>query len=258
LKNFSHRKGLIQLPFYHDLASTYDQIFPLNPIAFSFISRYFQEGNSVLDMGAGTGNMDIALAEMGLEVTASEPEETMAESIKKKAESKGLLLSVHTKSMEEIDTFQENFDGILCIGNTLPHLSDLEALEGYLHKCFAKLKSNGVLILQQVNYDRVLSKNDFSFPAIEKEDFTFTRHYEKKDEYLLFTSALTINGETTENTIPLYPITSKQLMPLLKKIGFQVEGIYGNFKSESHSTESPALVTVARGTWGRFLWSHYI
>jgi glycine/sarcosine N-methyltransferase len=97
-----------------------------------------------------------------------------------------------------------------------------------------------------VNYDRVLSKNDFSFPAIEKEDFSFTRHYEKKDEHLLFTSRLTINEVATENTIPLYPVTSQQLSSILKKIGFQMVDVYGNFKGESHSTESPALVTVAR------------
>jgi glycine/sarcosine N-methyltransferase len=234
------------LSFYHDLSTYYDQIFPLNQTAYTFISQYFHEGNSVLDMGAGTGNMAIALAEKGLNVTASEPEETMAESIKKKAKSKGLLLSVHTKAMEEIDTFHENFDGILCIGNTLPHLSDLEGLEKFLQKCYIKLKPKGIIILQQVNYDRVLSRNDFSFPAIEKEDFTFTRHYEKKDEHLLFTSRLTINEEATENTIPLYPVTSQQLISILKKIGFQMVDVYGNFKGESHSTESPALVTVAR------------
>lgn len=234
------------MPFYYDLSSYYDQIFPLNQTAKTFISQYFHKGNSVLDMGAGTGNMAIALAENGLNVTASEPEETMAESIKKKAKSKGLLLSVHTKAMEEINKFQENFDGILCIGNTLPHISDLEGVGNFLQKCYIKLNPNGIIILQQVNYDRVLSKNDYSFPAIEKNDFTFTRHYEKKDEHLLFTSRLTINGETTENTIPLYPITSQQLISILKKIGFQMIDVYGNFKGESHSNESPALVIVAR------------
>jgi glycine/sarcosine N-methyltransferase len=97
-----------------------------------------------------------------------------------------------------------------------------------------------------VNYDRVLSKNDSSFPAIEKENFTFTRHYEKNDEHLLFTSRLTIFEETTENTIPLNPVISKQLISILKKVGFQVVDVYGNFNGESYSTESPALVTVAR------------
>jgi glycine/sarcosine N-methyltransferase len=245
-ESFLQGKGYINLSFYNELSTYYDQIFPFNQTAYSFVSQYFHEGNSILDMGAGTGTMAIALAEKGLQVIASEPEETMAETIKKKAKSKGLTLSVYTKSMDEIEEFQEQFDGILCIGNTLPHLSDIETVERYLRKCYFQLKTNGILILQQVNYDKVLSKSDFTFPVIEKEGCTFTREYEKKDEHILFTSRLSSNGETTENTIPLFPVTSQQLIPLLKKIGFQAVDVYGNFQSEKHSTESPALITVAR------------
>jgi glycine/sarcosine N-methyltransferase len=234
------------LSFYNELSTYYDQIFPFNQTAYSFISQYFHEGNSILDMGAGTGTMAVALAEKGLKVTASEPEETMAETIKKKAKSKGLSISVYTKSMDEIDEFQGQFDGILCIGNTLPHLSNLEAVERYLRKCYFQLKTNGILILQQVNYDKVLSKSDFTFPVIEKEGFTFTREYQQNDEHILFTSRLSCNGATTENTISLFPITSQQLVPLLKEVGFQAVDVYGNFKSEKHSTESPALIAVAR------------
>jgi glycine/sarcosine N-methyltransferase len=234
------------MSFYHDLTAYYDQIFPLNQTAFSFISEHFNQGSTILDMGAGTGNMAIALAEKDLKITASEPEDTMEQSIQKKANSKGVSLSVYTKSMEEIAKIQGDFDGILCIGNTLPHLSDIKAIEAFLRECYLKLNPNGLLILQQVNYDKVLSNDNFSFPVIEKEDFTFTRHYEKSSEHILFTTRLTLNEETIENTLPLYPVTSQQLISSLKNVGFGVVDVYGNFKGESHSTESPALVIVAR------------
>ncbi|WP_428909590.1 class I SAM-dependent methyltransferase [Niallia sp. Krafla_26] len=240
------RKGHVHMAFYHDLSTYYDQIFPLNQTAYAFISNCFQKGDSIIDMGAGTGNMAIALAQGGLQVTASEPEETLVESIKKKAAEKGISLSVHTKTMEKLGEFQENFDGILCVGNTLPHLPNIVEVERFLGQCYEKLKENGKLILQQVNYDKVLAKDDFSFPVIEKENFTFTRHYEKKNEHIHFTSRLTIDGETIDNTIPLYPITSQQLKQALEKVGFQNINQYGNFKEENHTSESPALVTVAR------------
>ena len=92
----------------------------------------------------------------------------------------------------------------------------------------------------------MLANEDFAFPVIEKEDFHFTRHYQKNDEQILFTSRLTVDANTTESTIPLYPVTSKQLISLLKKVGFKITEIYGNFKAESHTIESPAMIVVAR------------
>ena len=134
------------MSFYKNLASYYDRIFPLNQIALSFISKYFHEGTVVLDMGAGSENMAIALAEKGLHVTASEPEETMVGSIRHKSDLKELSVNVHTKLMEQIGEFQESFDGIVCIGNTLPHLPSIEAVEDYLLQLKYKLEAKGITI----------------------------------------------------------------------------------------------------------------
>ena len=234
------------MSFYQSFASYYDRIFPLNQTALSFVSNCFQSGESILDIGAGTGNMAIALAEKEIKVTASEPDETMAESIRSKTDLKGLTLSVQTKSMERIEEFQSNFDGIICIGNTLPHLPDEENIERFLNQCHHKLNKNGRLILQTVNYDKVLSTDDFSFPIIQKDDFSFTRRYEKVNDHIYFTSILTVNGESTENTIPLYPITSQRLISLLTKAGFESVQVYGNFKAEDFNRDSPALIVVAK------------
>jgi glycine/sarcosine N-methyltransferase len=234
------------MSFYQDLTNYYDRIFPLNSVALSFISQYVHEGDSVLDMGAGTGNMAIALAEKGLQVTASEPEETMAASIQTKSAEKGLSLSVETRSMEQIGEFEGSFKAIICIGNTLPHLPNEDAVMNFLRQCSMKLKQDGVLIIQQVNFDKVLANENFAFPIIEKEDFIFTRHYQKEGDHILFTSKLTVNGKTTENTIPLYPLQSHQLTALLTEAGFQSVEQFGNFKGERYSIDSPALIVTAK------------
>lgn len=233
------------MPFYQSLSSHYDKIFPLNAVAFSFVSSYFVKGEKILDIGAGTGNLALALAEAGFEMTASEPDRAMMEKMKVKSRSKSLSLSIHQKSMEQLTEFKEQFDGIICVGNTLPHLQTNESIEHFVHDCHMKLNEGGKLILQTVSYEHVLSAEDFSFPVIEKEGFTFTRHYTVTKNKVLFTSKLTADGKTIENTIPLTPITSKELIPMMKEAGFKQMDVFGNFKGEPYTEQSKAFICIA-------------
>ena len=131
-------------------------------------------------MGAGTGNMAIALAEKGLHVTASEPEETMAESIRHKSELKELSVNVHTKSMEKIGEFQGSFDGIVCIGNTLPHLPSIEAVEEFFLQCNRKLKKDGVLNVRAGKLRQGACKRGLCLSCHRKRRFPFYETLSKK------------------------------------------------------------------------------
>lgn len=234
------------MAFYQSISSHYDKIFPLNNVAFTFISTHFKQGEKILDMGAGTGNLALALVEAGFDVVASEPDLAMMENIKQKCHSKGVSLSVHSKSMEQLTEFNDSYDGIICVGNTLPHLQSNESIEKFIKDSYMKLNDHGRLILQLVNYEYVLSSDEFSFPVIEKENFTFTRHYEITPDKVLFTSRLMKEDETMENTIPLTPITSKELIPMIKNAGFNQIDVFGNFKCDVYSEQSNAFICVAK------------
>ena len=168
------------MSFYKNLASYYDRIFPLNQIALSFISQYFQEGEVVLDMGAGTGNMAIALAEKGLHVTASEPEETMAESIRHKSKLKELSVNVHTKTMEQIGEFQGSFDGIVCIGNTLPHLPINRGSRRLLASMLSKIKKGWGAHSSASKLRQSACKRGFCLSCHRKRRFPFYETLSKK------------------------------------------------------------------------------
>jgi glycine/sarcosine N-methyltransferase len=73
------------MTFYQPLTPYYDQIFPTNPKALHFLANTFPQGGTLLDVGAGTGNMALTLLNEGFSVTATEPEETMANQIRQKA-----------------------------------------------------------------------------------------------------------------------------------------------------------------------------
>lgn len=81
--------------------------------------------------------MAIAHAEKGLKVTTSKHEEKMAQSILQKAQEKGLFIDVHTESMEPMEEQPNTFNEIVSFGNTLPHLSHLQAVENFLEHVIA-------------------------------------------------------------------------------------------------------------------------
>src|SRR3954454_12086413 len=120
-----------KMSFYQSFASYYDRIFPLNQTTLSFVSNYFQPGECILDMGAGTGNLAIALADNGIEVTASEPDGTMAESIRSKVDMKGLTLSVHTNQWNRSKSFRATLMESSVLGIPIPICQMKKALKTF-------------------------------------------------------------------------------------------------------------------------------
>ncbi|PFU69301.1 class I SAM-dependent methyltransferase, partial [Bacillus thuringiensis] len=106
------------MTFYQKLMPYYDEIFPKNEKQLNFIASYLQEGDSVIDVGAATGNVANALVEKGMIVTAMEPEKKMVDKISEKAITHKGRLFVNTLRMQQIDDVPGIFDGIYCIGNT--------------------------------------------------------------------------------------------------------------------------------------------
>ncbi|WP_071458980.1 class I SAM-dependent methyltransferase [Bacillus massilinigeriensis] len=230
------------MSFYKTLTPYYDDIFPANEKTLAFLADHFKVGASILDVGAGTGNMAVSLAKKGFRLTAMEPEKGMAEQVRLKAQAQQLPISVTTDTMQQLDTVDGTFQGIYCIGNTLVHLNDMEEMRTFFQQTFDKLETKGVFIFQIVNFD----KKDFVFPVIEKEGFLFERQYKRDGEKILFTTTLSTKERAQTNTISLYPATEAQLRPLLEACGFESITAYGNFALKAYNNDAPALIMVAK------------
>ena len=70
------------MTFYQTLVTYYDEIFPLNVVTQQFLCSIFPKNSCLLDMGAGTGTMSLALQKSGRKMTAFEPDSSMVEKIK--------------------------------------------------------------------------------------------------------------------------------------------------------------------------------
>jgi len=239
--------------FYESIADYYDDIFPLNPAQVNFILESLDSGDmKILDVGCGTGSLSIALSYHFKEVYGIDPDEEMLKLAVEKAGSKTPNLSFYPYGMLDLKRLYKaaSFDAVLCIGNTLVHLSSAEEIQDFLKQANTVIKPGGKLLIQIINYDRIFSEAIYSLPTIENERIKFIRNYHYPDtkEFIDFETILSIksSGKEIRNSIKLFPVRKRVLEELLVRSGFPDIAFFGNFKRDALQEESTPLVIEAR------------
>ena len=230
------------------LGRYYDVIFPANEKHLSFLKGLLPERGRVLDVGCATGTYAIPLARLGYDVCAFDTDSPMVEMLVTKTENdehppRALVYDMRRLSGLNVGTF----DLIYSIGNTIVHLESLEEVQKLLKDCFEKLNEGGAVVIQTVNYDRVLSRRELSLPLIDRQEgrMRFHRTYELKASHIVFNGQLEIEGEgKLEASTILLPVVSKDLLGALELAGFRDIKLYGGFDGSEHTLESPATVVV--------------
>ena len=239
------------MSFYQQLSNYYDQLFPANPAQINLIEKYSSPNARVLDIAAGTGNQALLLAGKGYAVTATDNSDEMVNKIREKSQNNNIPIQTFVLEMENIQTITSSFDVIVCIGNSLSHLTSLSKISQTVEDIGKLLESDGTFIIQIVNYDRVIEERIHNLPVIEKTNgLTFERTYEFQQEQVLFHGLLTVveNGDRKqfENKVALYPLQSFELVSVLQNAGFSEISLYGDYQENEFTTSSPAIVVVAK------------
>lgn len=240
------------MDFYTSIADIYDSIFPLNREQISFIKSSLgqTELSSLLDIGCGTGNLSIALATFSNTVMAIDLDESM---LKKAREKSAGQTNLHLSRLDMLDiasTYPKgSFDAIICFGNTLVHLgSNIEILD-FFQQAQSLLKPGGKLLVQIINYDRIIDFDIDHLPTIENDKVKFERKYiyHPVGNKLDFDTILTIKetGQEIKNCVQLLPIRKSEVKNLLHEAGFSNIKFYGNFKRDELTKESIPLVFEA-------------
>jgi glycine/sarcosine N-methyltransferase len=201
---------------YQAFADYYDEIFPPDQDTITFLTTFFQRGK-LLDIGCGTGSYALSLAKMGYPVTACDLDAAMVGKAKRKATDSPVDFSV--KNMLSMDEF-ERYVGIYCIGNTLVHLDSSAEILLAMTKMYQALVPGGKLVVQILNYDRILDFSIKSLPTVVAGEISFERNYERTGLKILFSTRLKVPGRVFEASLSILPIRSEMLFGLLKKAGF--------------------------------------
>jgi SAM-dependent methyltransferase len=124
---------------FDELAGSYDASFTDTPvgralreIVWTRMERLFRRGHRVLELGCGTGEDAVCLAERGVRVVATDPSSRMLQIARAKATAHrcGTRIEFRCHGMQDLDAFSEGerFDGVLSNFGAVNCVADLPAL----------------------------------------------------------------------------------------------------------------------------------
>ena len=236
---------------YSRMAGYYEQIFPLNPKAAEFVLEKAPDPcEHVLDIGCGSGAMARCLAGHFRQITAVDPDPNMLDYAKHLAGESGLDIFFYRLGMESIGELEpmSPFDMLICLGNTLPHLTDIQAIEGFLRTLGALAGPGALLMVQTVNFDRIQSDRVQQFPLLEKGDIRFHRTYRPTGQagMISFETRLELpDGAEIMGTSALIHLSCETLVTTMSRAGYTGIQRFGDFNGGSWTADSPATIVLA-------------
>ncbi len=242
------------MKFYTSISEYYDRIFSLDEGQRSFIKNILKNINKprILDIGCATGSLLISLCNDIIGGIGIDLDDKMIDLANQKVISLNIKDKVEflMHDMKDIayNLFNTKFDAILCLGNTLAHLLKENELKSYFSQVKNLLKENGIILIQIINYDKVVNENIKSLPVIENEYVKFERYYFYNEERLInFKTKLLDkkNNLIIENEVLLNPIRKKDLHKYLMEESFKGIEYFSSYESTDYNNDSIMLVVKA-------------
>jgi len=237
--------------FYEKISKYYDYIFPISSETVDFIKR--TSGNppkAILDAACGTGGYSLELEKHGYALTAVDIDKSMIEGLKQKAIAAGSHIEFLQAGMLDLERKldEKMFDVVFCIGNSLVHLDNQNEISEFFFIAKSVLAPKGKLIIQTINYDRVISRDVRSLPTISNKSvgLSFERYYryERDINKVMFKTILRVADKKIENEIPLYPVRYDDSIVMLKNAGFKNIFVYGGFDNSDFDKENSYMMVI--------------
>lgn len=198
----------------------------------------------VLDVAAGTGFHSIRLIEAGFDVvTADGSPEMLTKAFQNGSRRGHILQTVHADWRWLNKDINETFDAVVCLGNSFTHLFDERDRRKALAEFYAVLKHDGILILDQRNYDAILdhgfsTKHTYYYCG----DNVSAAPAHVDDGLARFCYRFPDNSEYYLN---MFPLRKNYVHQLLREVGFQRVDTYGDFQETYREEEPDFFIHVA-------------
>jgi glycine/sarcosine N-methyltransferase len=152
---------------------------------------------------------------------------------------------------------RDQFDAILCLGNSLPHVLTGEQVAATLTDFATSLRPGGLVIIQNRNFDLVMAQRmRWMEPQAAREgqvEWLFLRFYDFNQDGLITFNILTLRREDgnawTQSThsTRLRPLPADEMRSALSKAGFPSTTFYGDMQGNPFDTATSGnLIACAR------------
>lgn len=214
-----------------------------------FIDELKKRGcKKVLDAATGTGFHSVRLIEEGFDVVSADGSPVMLAKAFENAKNRGHILRTVQADWRWLNRdLHGKYDAIICLGNSFTHLHEERDRRKTLAEFYAALKHDGILILDQRNYDSILdngfsSKHTYYYCGDQvsaEPDYVddglarFKYSFPDKSSYFL----------------NMFPLRKAYVDRLMLEVGFQEVKTYGDFQETYRQDEPDFFVHIAKKSY---------
>ena len=191
----------------------------------------------VLDVATGTGFHSVRLKEAGFEVTSADGSpEMLAKAFENGRKRNHILRTVQADWRWLNRDVHGKYDAVICLGNSFTHIFNERDRRKTLAEFYAALRHDGILILDQRNYDGILDHG-----------FTSTHAYYYCGENVRAEPVHVDDGlarfrysfpDKSTYHLNMYPLRKNYTRRLMYEVGFQNVQTYADFQ-ETHKAKDP-------------------
>ena len=247
--------------FYDNLASDYDRIIRWErrlKVEKPWFQALWDRFNvrSVLDAACGTGRHLTMFLNDGLDAVGSDESAEMiahaAEVLRQAGhDPAGRLFTAPWTELGEV--IDRRFDAVLCIGNSLPYVLDINVFHASLHALWERRTPEGVVVVQFKNFEKLIAEKQRFLPLQATSgpvESLAVRMYDYHPDHIDF-NVLMLEKKEGEWTMrhrvtPLKPYHAEDAASCFKALGAQVE-VYGSLAMAPYDRlKSDDVVVLAR------------
>ncbi|MEQ8272828.1 MAG: class I SAM-dependent methyltransferase [Deltaproteobacteria bacterium] len=203
----------------------------------------------VLDVATGTGFHSVRLKQAGFDVTSADGSPEMLARAFENGRKRGEILQTIQADWRWLNKdISGKFDAVICLGNSFTHLFKERDRRKALAEFYAALRHDGILILDQRNYDSILddgfaSKHKFYYCGKD-----VTAEPEHIDEGLARFCYSFPDG--SQYHLNMYPLRRGYVRRLMFDVGFQTVNTFGDFQETFRQERPDFFIHVASKAYG--------